>query len=80
MRALGTQKTRIILSCMFEAALLCALGLGLGVGINYLFFGAPTRDALYLIAAFFALWCLSALVCLIVTLSKPTMASLTEPE
>ncbi|MBQ3938636.1 MAG: hypothetical protein II724_04740 [Clostridia bacterium] len=80
MRALGTQKTRIVLSCMFEAALLALLGLALGVGIHYLISGAPTRDALCLIAAFFALWCLSAFVCLIVTLSKPTMASLSEPE
>ncbi|MBQ7061456.1 MAG: ABC transporter permease [Clostridia bacterium] len=80
MRALGTQSGRLFFGFLFEAALLMALGLGLGMGLRVLTGSPPKRTALLLIAAFFAVWCVSASAALIASLRKQTMASLREPE
>ena len=51
MRALGTQSGRLFFGFLFEAALLMALGLGLGTGLRVLTGSPPQRTALLLIAA-----------------------------
>lgn len=79
MRALGTQKWRILLNFFTEQILLAALGLGIGLAIS-LALGGINTFALQLSCAFLILWSISALACLIVSLMKKARAALTEPE
>lgn len=80
MRALGTQPGRIIGNFLLEQLLLMAIGLGLGVWLGLLAGTAPARTQLWLTAAFWGVWTLSTLICLIVGLRKQSFAALTEPE
>lgn len=80
MRAMGTQPIRIVLNFAFEQAALSALGVLLGGAIAVLTGCAPTPLFLILCGAFWGIWNLSTLVCLITGLLKPSYASLTEPE
>lgn len=80
LRALGTQRARIIMNFLFEQLLLSAAGLLTGVLIQYIAGRPLNRLQVILTAAFFGVWCLSTLVSLIVNLSKQTMESLSEPE
>ncbi len=79
MRALGTQKGRILLTFTAEQAILCGAGVLTGLGLRALT-GALSPLAALLAAAFFALWTLSALVSCAVSLKKQAYAALTEPE
>ena len=80
MRAMGTQPLRILLNFAFEQAALSTLGILLGGAVSWLL-GCPL-SAMYLIlcGAFWAIWNVSTLLCLITGLLKPSYASLTEPE
>ena len=80
MRALGTPNFRIILNFLFEHALLCLAGLALGLVIAILIFGAQEKTCFMLCAAFFILWCISTLLCLVFGLAKKTQAALVEVE
>ena len=80
MRAMGTQPHRILLNFAFEQAALSALGIRLGGAIAVLTGCSLTPLMLILCGAFWGIWNLSTLVCLIVGLLKPSYASLTEPE
>ena len=80
MRAMGTQPHRILLNFLFEQALLSAIGIAIGGAISYLS-GCPLSVTfLILCGAFWGVWNLSTLICLITGLLKPSYASLTEPE
>ena len=80
MRALGTQPHRILLNFAFEQAALSAFGVLSGVLLSYLT-GCPLSELfLFLCGAFWGIWNLSTLLCLITGLCKPSYASLTEPE
>lgn len=80
MRAMGTQPVRILLNFAFEQAALSAIGIAIGIAISYLT-GCPLSAAfLILCGAFWLIWNLSTLLCLITGLLKPSYASLTEPE
>lgn len=79
-RALGTPPVRIALNFFFEQALLILVGLAIGVGVSKLTGAAPTGLSLTLCAAFFGVWSVSALICLITSLTKRSYAALTEPE
>ena len=80
MRALGTPNFRIILNFLFEHALLCIVGLGIGLGIAILIFGAQEKICFMLCAAFFILWCISTFICLVFGLAKKAQAALVEVE
>lgn len=80
MRVLGTQPLRIIMNFLAEQALLCAAGLAAGVLLIRLLGKGPTKLQLILTAVFFACWCVSALTCLIVSVSSKEYAALNEPE
>ena len=80
MRALGTPNLRIILNFFFEHAALCLAGLALGIGAAVLIFGAQETLCYMLACAFFILWCLATLLCLLFGLTKKTQAALTEAE
>ncbi len=80
MRAMGTQPYRIVLNFAFEQAALSTLGIAAGCAIAVLTGCALTPFMLILCAAFWGIWNISTLVCLIVGLLKPSYASLTEPE
>lgn len=80
MRALGTQPPRILANFVFEQTLLAALGLALGVLIARLAGEKINELQLILTAVFFGCWCVSALVCMLSSLTKQANASLTEPE
>jgi ABC-type lipoprotein release transport system permease subunit len=80
MRALGTPNFRIILNFLFEHALLCLVGLGIGLLIAILIFGAQEKICFMLCAAFFILWCISTFICLVFGLAKKAQAALVEVE
>ena len=80
MRALGTPPLRILVNFLLEQMLLVLAGLGIGLAAPFVFGAAPSRAALMLSAAFFAVWSVSALICLLVSLTKRSYAALTEPE
>ena len=80
MRVLGTPNFRIILNFLFEHALLCLAGLGIGLGAAILIFGAQEKICFMLCAAFFILWCISTFICLVFGLAKKTQAALVEVE
>ena len=79
MRALGTQKGRIVLTFTAEQAILCGAGVLAGLGLRALT-GPVAPLAPILAAAFFALWTLSALLNCILSVKKQAYAALTEPE
>ena len=80
MRAMGTQPHRILLNFLFEQIVLSAIGILLGFAISLL--TGCTLSPLFLIlcGAFWTIWNLSTLLCLVTGLLKPSFASLTEPE
>ena len=80
MRALGTPPLRITLNFQLEQMLLILLGLAVGFGLSRLRTAASGSDPLRLSAAFFGLWSLSTLLCLLLSLKKRSYAALTEPE
>lgn len=80
MRALGTPPVRITLNFQLEQMLLILLGLAVGFGLSRLRTAASGSDPLRLSAAFFGLWSLSTLLCLLLSLKKRSYAALTEPE
>ncbi len=80
MRAMGTQPYRIVLNFAFEQAALSALGVVTGGAIAVLTGCALIPLFVILCGAFWGIWNLSTLVCLISGLLKPSYASLTEPE
>ncbi len=80
MRAMGTQPHRILLTFAFEQAALSTIGLLIGLLISVLTGCALSPMLLILCGAFWAVWNLSTIVCLITGLLKPSYASLTEPE
>ncbi len=80
MRAMGTQPHRILLNFAFEQAALSAIGVLLGGAISAVT-GCPLSPMfLILCGAFWGIWNLSTLVCLITGLLKQSYASLTEPD
>ena len=79
MRALGTQKRRIVLTFTAEQLILCAAGVLAGLGLRACFGGVLPAAAL-LSAAFFAVWTLSAGLQCAVCVKKQAYAALTEPE
>ena len=80
MRALGTPPGRIVGNFLAEQTILILAGLGLGVGVSRLLGASLSRTQLILTAAFFGLWFLASLLCLILGLWKKSYAALTEPE
>ena len=80
MRAMGTQPYRILLNFVFEQAVLSTLGLLLGGALSLLVGSGLSSFFLILCGAFWAIWNLSTLLCIVVGLLKPSYASLTEPE
>lgn len=80
MRAMGTQPMRIFVNFAFEQVLLSTVGILIGGAVSYLL-GCPlSKTFIILCAAFWAVWNLSTLLCLIAGLVKPSYSSLTEPE
>ena len=80
MRALGTQPARLVLNFFAEQLILMTAGLGLGLLVCRLTGVSFSRTQLILTAAFLAVWCVSALICLLSGLRKRSYAALTEPE
>ncbi len=80
MRAMGTQPYRIVLNFAFEQAALSTAGVGLGVGLTALLGPVSTPMLWILCGAFWLIWNLATVLCLIAGLLKPSYASLTEPE
>lgn len=80
MRALGTQPVRIVANLHFEQSALCALGLGAGLGIWALLGKSFDRTQLLLTLAFFGIWSLTTLVCVLGGMRKQAYADLAEPE
>ena len=80
MRAMGTQPHRILLNFAFEQAALSAIGVLLGGAISAVTGCSLSPMFLVLCGAFWGIWNLSTLVCLITGLLKQSYASLTEPE
>lgn len=80
MRALGTQKLRLVVNFFTEQLLLMTVGLGLGLLLCRLTGVGISRSQLLLTAAFLAVWCMSTLLCLLVSIKKRSYAALTEPE
>ncbi|MBQ4428159.1 MAG: ABC transporter permease [Clostridia bacterium] len=76
MRALGTPNFRIILNFLFEHALLCLVGLAIGLGAVTLIFGLQERFCYMLCIAFFSLWCISTMLCLAFGLAKKTQGEI----
>ena len=80
MRALGTQPLRITANLHFEQSALCALGLGLGLGIWWILGKPFDRTQLLLTLAFFGIWSLTTLLCVLSGMRKQAYADLAEPE
>lgn len=80
MRALGTQPGRIVANFHFEQTVLCALGLLLGMLLWRLIGGTIHRTQLLLTGAFFLIWSVTALLCVLAGLRKQAYNDLTEPE
>ena len=80
MRALGTQPWRILANFLAEQCILVTAGLCVGLWIGRLFGHLSNGNQLLLTAAFWGLWCLAALLCLLAGLRKRSYAALTEPE
>ena len=79
-RALGTPPIRIAANFFAEQLLLMTVGLAIGLCVTRLIRGGLNAAQLALPAAFLAVWCVSALCCLSVSLKKRSYAALTEPE
>lgn len=80
MRALGTQPVRIVLNFLAEQALLGCAGLLLGLLIHRLL-GQPFGSLLYILtAAFYVIWLVSTLICLVLSIHRQAYAALAEPE
>ena len=80
MRALGTQPWRITANLHFEQSALCAVGLGLGLGLWRLLGKPFTKLQLLLTLAFFGIWSLTTLICVLAGMRKQAYADLAEPE
>lgn len=80
MRALGTPKGRVLANFQFEMMALGGVGLAIGLAITRLALGRAAHMQLILTAAFFALWSVSSLISLLVSLKKQEHALLSEPE
>ena len=79
MRAIGARKGRILLNFLFEQAALAAAGLCAGLALGAAL-GTVKPLAAELSAAFFAVWCVSAFICLAAGFAKKSHEALTEPE
>ena len=79
-RALGTPPVRIAANFFMEQALLMLVGLAAGLCVTRLIWGGLNAAQLELPGAFLAVWCVSSLLCLTVSLKKRSYAALTEPE
>lgn len=80
MRALGTQPVRMILIFFLEQLLLCGTGLGLGMLLQTILKDAAWPMFYMLVLIFFAVWLVSTLICLLVSVTKQAYAALAEPE
>ena len=80
MRAMGTQRYRILLNFTFEQAALSTVGILLGAAVSRLAGCALSAQLAVLCGAFWVIWNLATLLCLLVGLLKPSCAALTEPE
>lgn len=80
MRALGMQPRRVIAVFFTEQLLLSCAGLGLGLLLRTLLGRASGPQLWILVLIFFAVWLVSTLICLLVSVGKQAYAALTEPE
>ena len=80
MRAMGTQRSRILRNFTFEQLLLSSVGLALGIGLSLPVGNGVSGLCLGLCGGFWLIWNCATLLCLLMGLSKPSFASLTEPE
>lgn len=80
MRALGTQRWRIVANLLFEHSALCLLGLGLGLGIWRRLGRSCNRTQLLLTLLFFGIWFVTTLACVLGGMRKQAYADLAEPE
>ncbi len=80
MRALGTQPGRIIGNYVLEQMFLMVAGLGIGIAACRLTGAGLSGKQFLLSSAFWGVWTLSTLICLVAVLRKQSFAALTEPE
>lgn len=80
MRALGTQPGRIAANFHAEQMVLCGTGLLLGMLLWRLIGGAIQRTQVLLTGAFFLIWSVTALLCVLTGLRRQAYIELTEPE
>ena len=80
MRALGTRPFEIVAIFFAEQMLLCGAGLGLGLLIEKLFGHTIGPQLKMLVLLFYAVWLVSSLICLFVSVTKQAYAALAEPE
>lgn len=80
MRALGTPPLRIIANFLFEQVLLALSGVCLGLGFSRVTGAELSALSLILSAGFFALFCLSTLICVFTSRIKRANGNLAEPE
>ena len=80
MRALGAQPVQLILIFFLEQLLLCGAGLGIGLLIETLSGHVIGPQLTMLTLLFYAVWLVSALICLLVSVTKQAYAALAEPE
>lgn len=80
MRALGTRPFEIVAIFFAEQMLLCGAGLGIGLLIEKLFGHTIGPQLKMLVLLFFAVWLVSSLICLLVSVTKQAYAALAEPE
>ena len=80
MRALGTRPFEIVAIFFAEQMLLCGAGLGFGLLIEKLFGHTIGPQLKMLVLLFFAVWLVSSLICLLVSVTKQAYAALAEPE
>lgn len=80
MRALGTPGMRIALNFFLEQMLIMSIGVAAGILVSRLLGSPVTKQQTILTIAFFAVWCISTLICIAVSLCKKSYAALTEPD
>ena len=80
MRALGTQRGRIVGNFVFEQVFLCALGIGAGFLLWRILGHMPGPAHLALSGAYLGIWGLSSLLCAMTKVRSQAYAQLTEPE
>ena len=80
MRTLGTKACLTVAVFVLEQFIICGAGLAIGLLLRKLTGGTVGPQLWLLILLFFAVWLVSTLICLIVSVTKQAYAALSEPE